>query len=341
MTPLPIAPIEQDDCLIMYTSGTTGKPKGALITHANMVVQNVYLQPIEWGISKNDRFLAITPLAHRSGAARLFNALGLGGSLVIMEKFNEDHALASIERERITVTGLVPAVIRMLLPKIRTRPECCASLRRIIVATEAFPVALKQEILSLLPNAEIHSLFGSTEVLLTNLDHAGQFTHPASVGQPLPGIEVRLVDDAIQDVPVGDVGELLVRSGEPGRWATFRGYFRQAEETAKTIRDGWVHTGDMARADAGGFLNIVDRKKDMVLRGRSLRHPDHRTLPRPSGRLQEAKAHRVRRFAATQRHRQGDEERTAGACSRDDVIRLGVGVKIAEPFSHTGAQHAV
>lgn len=265
--PLPALDPAADDALIMYTSGTTGAPKGAVITHANMLVQNVFLHSLEWRISADDRFLAITPLAHRAGCARMFNALGLGGTLVAMEKFDAAAAVDLIERERVTVAGLVPTVIRMMLPFLKADPARCASLRRIIVSTEAFPVPLKREVLEILPHAEFHSLFGSTEVLVTNLDHAGQFSHPASVGRPIPGVEVRLVDDAGADVPVGEVGELLVRSGEPGRWATFRGYFNRPEATADTIRDGWVHTGDMARADAAGYLTIVDRKKDMVLTG--------------------------------------------------------------------------
>ncbi|MEO7402619.1 MAG: AMP-binding protein [Burkholderiales bacterium] len=264
---LPDVPLEHDDAIIMYTSGTTGRAKGALITHANMVVQSVYLHPQEWRLSAEDRFLAVNPLAHRAGAARLFNALGLGATLVVMEQFDVEAALTLIERERITVTGFVPTVLRMLLPHLRANPARCASLRRIIVSTEAFPVELKREILALLPHVEFHSLFGSTEVLVTNLNHAEQFTHPASVGRPLPGVEVRLVDEQDREVGSGEVGELVVRSGVPGRWATFRGYFNQAEATAKAIKAGWVYTGDMARADADGYLYIVDRKKDMVISG--------------------------------------------------------------------------
>jgi long-chain acyl-CoA synthetase len=265
--PLPEPPPDQDDGMILYTSGTTGRPKGALITHANLIVQNVWLHPQEWRLDGDDRFLAASPLAHRAGCARLFNALGLGATLVIMERFDPALALELIERERVTVTGLVPTMIRRMLPLLREAPRRCASLRRLIVSTEAFPVELKREVLELLPGVELHSLFGSTEVLVTNLGHAEQFSHPASVGRPLPGVEVRLVDDAGRDVPAGAVGELLVRSGPPGRWATFRGYHGLPEATAEAIRDGWVHTGDLARADAGGYLYIVDRKKDMVLSG--------------------------------------------------------------------------
>jgi acyl-CoA synthetase (AMP-forming)/AMP-acid ligase II len=261
------APSEPDDCLIMYTSGTTGTPKGAILTHANMIVQNVFMHGTEWGIGRDDRYLVLTPLAHRAGISRLFNALGLGGTLVILDRFDPARTIDTIERERITVTGIVPTAIRMLLPELRKAPVRCETLRRIVVSTEAFPVALKHELLALLPRAEIHSVFGSTEALVTNLSHAEQFTHPASVGRPIPGVEVRLVDDDGRDVPEGEVGELAVRSGPPGRFATLRAYFNRPEETAAAIRDGWFHTGDLARRDAEGYLYIVDRKKDMVVSG--------------------------------------------------------------------------
>ena len=264
---LPELPLEPDDCLVLYTSGTTGAPKGAVLTHANMIVQNVFMHGTEWGIGRDDRYLVLTSLAHRAGMSRLFNALGLGGTLVILEKFDPAATIETIDREHITVTGLVPTAIRMLLPELRRAPARCASLRRIIVATEAFPVPLKQELLGLLPHAEIHSVFGSTEALVTNLSHAEQFTHPASVGRPIPGVEVRLVGDDGRDVAEGEVGELAVRSGPPGRFATLRAYFNRPEETAAAIRDGWFHTGDLARRDAEGYLYIVDRKKDMVISG--------------------------------------------------------------------------
>jgi long-chain acyl-CoA synthetase len=266
-TALPEIAPGQDDCLIMYTSGTTGAPKGAILTHANMIVQNVFMHGTEWGIGRDDRYLVVTPLAHRAGVSRLFNALGLGGTLVILDKFDPARTIDAIERERVTVTGLVPTAIRMLLPELRRAPARCATLRRIIVSTEAFPVPLKRELLALLPGAEIHSVFGSTEALVTNLRHAEQFTHPASVGRPIPGVEVRLVDDDGRDVGEGEVGELAVRSGPPGRFATLRAYFNRPEETAAAIRDGWFHTGDLARRDAEGYLYIVDRKKDMVVSG--------------------------------------------------------------------------
>lgn len=265
---IPEPPVDNDDCMIMYTSGTTGKPKGALITHANLLVQHGYINAIEWGIGADDRYLATTPLAHRTGLGRLVNAFCLGGSLIAMPKFDPAGVIDTIEEDRITVVGMVPTVARMLLPSLREAPERCASLRRIIVTGEAFPVNLKEEIIRLLPQVQLCSFFAMTEVgAVTSLGHQEQFTQPTSVGKPTPGVEVRLIDPDGRDVSPGEVGELLVRSGSPGRYITMKGYYGRPDATAAAIRDGWVYTGDLARRDQEGYLYIVDRKKDMVLSG--------------------------------------------------------------------------
>jgi long-chain acyl-CoA synthetase len=265
---LPRLSVESDDAIIMYTSGTTGKPKGAIITHANVVVQHCFVNAVEWGISSEDRYLVTTPLAHRTGFARLANSLTLGGTLVVMKKFDPRETVEAIAKENITVAGMVPTVCRMLLPEIKADPSRCASLRRIVVTGEAFPVELKRQFLALLPDVRLVSFFAMTEVGgVTSLSHEEQFDHAASIGRPTPGVEVRIVDDAGIEVKTGEPGELLVRVGQPGRYSVMRGYYNRPEETAKTIKDGWIHTGDVAKADDDGYLYIVDRKKDMVLSG--------------------------------------------------------------------------
>ncbi|MFG1359579.1 class I adenylate-forming enzyme family protein [Xanthobacter pseudotagetidis] len=264
----PDVPVEWLDAMIMYTSGTTGRPKGALLTHANIITNHHFVNGLEWGLAADDVFLVSTPLAHRTGFARLANALTVGGTLVVMEKFDPAATLDIIAREKVSVAGMVPTICRMMLPAIAAAPHKCASLRRIVVTGEAFPVELKQQLIGLLPHVRLFSFFAMTEAgAITGLDHEEQFTHPASVGRPTPGVEVKLVDAEGAHVPDGEVGEIAVRTGAPGQSLTLRGYFRRPKETAETIRDGWVHTGDMARRDADGFLYIVDRKKDMVLSG--------------------------------------------------------------------------
>jgi long-chain acyl-CoA synthetase len=243
---------EAGDCLILYTSGTTGRPKGAVLTHANVIVQNVGHHVAAWGIDENDVLLATTPLAHRAGVGRLINALGLGGTLVLMEKFDAADALAAIERECVTVAGLPPTVIRMLLPSIKANPGRCASLRRVIVSTEAFPAHLVREVAALLPQVEFHGVYGMSEAAVSSANLAEQLERPGTVGRPLPDVEVRIDD-----------GELLVR----GRDVVMKGYFNRPEANAEAFRDGWFHTGDLARMDAEGYLYIVDRKKDMLVSG--------------------------------------------------------------------------
>jgi long-chain acyl-CoA synthetase len=266
--PLPPLPIGYDDAIIMYTSGTTGKPKGAIITHSNVVVQHCFVNAIEWKISSDDVYLVTTPLAHRTGFARLANSLTLGGTLVVMKKFDSRETVDAVAREKVSVVGMVPTVCRMLLPEIKNDPSRCASLRRIVVTGEAFPVELKRQFLALLPHVRLVSFFAMTEVGgVTSLSHEEQFDHAASIGRPTPGVEVRIVDDAGVEVKTGEPGELLVRVGEPGRYSVMRGYYNRPEDTAKAIKDGWIQTGDVAKADEDGYLYIVDRKKDMVLSG--------------------------------------------------------------------------
>jgi acyl-CoA synthetase (AMP-forming)/AMP-acid ligase II len=265
---LPPVPLEQDTALVMYTSGTTGVPKGVELTHANILIQHGYMNGVEWCIGGDDRYLVAAPMAHRAGLGRLMNAMTLGGTLFILAKFDPAQIVDTIERERITVFGMVPTMCRMLLPEIEKAPHRCYSLTLIPATGEAFPVDLKQRLMAALPDTELVTFFGMTEAGgVTNLSHAEQFTHPRSVGRPSPGVEARVVDAAGRDMPPGSVGELIVRSGKPGAGTVMKGYFNRPEETAAAIRDGWFFTGDLATLDADGYLTIVDRKKDMIVSG--------------------------------------------------------------------------
>ena len=249
------APVESEaqDCVILYTSGTTGRPKGAVNTHANVLAQNVEQHAAAWGIGGNDRFLVTTPLAHRAGMARLVNALGLGGTLVIMERFDAQAALELVEREAITVAGLPPTVIRMMLPEIRRDAARLGPLRTVVVSTEAFPALLMREIAALAPGTQFHAVYGMSEAAVASATLAEQLERPGTVGRPLPGVAVRITQDQ----------ELLVRGEE----AVMREYFNRPQANAQSFRDGWFHTGDLARQDADGYLYIIDRKKDMVVTG--------------------------------------------------------------------------
>ncbi|HYH22886.1 MAG TPA: AMP-binding protein [Azospirillum sp.] len=269
LPPAPVKPpVEPDDCMICYTSGTTGRPKGVIVTHANIVVMHGLINAVGWGLTEADRFLVTTPLAHRTAMGRLGNALCLGATLVVMPAFDAAATVATIGREGVTVMGLVPTVARLLMPEIARDPARCATLRVILATGEAFPVELKRRLGDLLPHVSLYSFFAMTEAGgVTSLGPGEQISHAASVGRPTPGVEVRLVDADGADVPAGEVGEILVRAGAPGRYGTMRGYFNRPEETAATIVDGFIRTGDLGRFDADGYLYVVDRKKDMIVSG--------------------------------------------------------------------------
>jgi long-chain acyl-CoA synthetase len=262
-----LVPGDSDDCMIGYTSGTSGTPKGAITTHNNLVL-TAFLNNFDYGLSERDRILVTTPFAHRTAIARLYNTLTLGATLIVMPHFDAVETLATIVRERVSVTGLVPTVARMLLDAIDGDATPYADLRMMISVGEAFPIELKKRLFTTLPNIKLSSALAMTETfgaaVLTSED---QISHAGAAGRPVPGVEVMLADDAGREVPTGEIGEILVRSGVPGAELMMRGYWNRPKETAEALRDGWLLTGDMGRFDADGYLYVVDRKKDMILSG--------------------------------------------------------------------------
>ena len=260
-------PRDFDDCMIGYTSGTSGTPKGAITTHANLVL-TALLNNSDYNLTEHDRVLVTTPFAHRTAIARLYNTLTLGATLVIMEKFDAAETLATIVRERVSVTGLVPTVARMLLDAIDGDAAPYANLRMMISVGEAFPIELKKRLFATLPNIKLSSALAMTEAFgAAVLKSDDQITHAGAAGRPVPGVEVICADDDGKSVPTGEIGAILVRCGGPGTQLMMRAYWNRPEETAEAFRGGWLHTGDMGRFDAEGYLYVVDRKKDMILSG--------------------------------------------------------------------------
>ncbi len=264
----PAVPVDFDDCQISYTSGTTGKPKGAIITQSNYITSNGWLNATQWGMTTKDRVLTTTPLAHRTAFSRLMNTFIIGSSIVIMQRFDVKEAARLVQSEGITLLSMVPTVGRMLMPEFEADPERFCNLRLVVVTGEAFPVEVKQRLLKALPHLKLFSFFASTEAsAMTSLGPDEQFEKGASSGRVNPGVEVKLVDDSGAEVPVSSIGEIWVRSGAPGRYLTMREYFNNPQANAEAFKDGWFLTGDMGRFDEDGYLYIVDRKKDMVLSG--------------------------------------------------------------------------
>ena len=267
--PPPPLPPDHDDLVIGYTSGTTGRPKGAIGGHNNLLLVHGHINSLIWGLTGDDRLLVTTPMAHRTGLARIANMLTLGLRLVVMPRFDAIEAVDLIERERVTVAGVVPTIARLMLPEIERRPEACATFRTMLATGEVFPVELKERLRKALPNLRLFTYYSQTEAnFITCLGPDEQRTHPHSVGRPVPGVEVRIVDPDLNDVAGGQPGEALVRCGMPGAIMTMRAYYNRPEATKETILDGgWIRTGDICRFDGDGYLYFVDRLKDMIVSG--------------------------------------------------------------------------
>jgi len=265
---LPELPVDADDCAICYTSGTTGRPKGAVLTQSNYITAHGFLNAVMWAMGPSDRTLVTTPIAHRTGLARIVNMVCHGSAVVIMPRFEVEEAARLIETERITVLGMVPTVGRMLVEAVEKDPARFASLRTVLGTGEAFPPSLAERFESALPGVRVYAFFAMTEVgQVAGLDPEDRAAHLGSVGRPVPGIEIKLVDASGVAVAAGETGEILVRSGRPGQFLVMREYYNLPEATKEALNDGWLATGDLGRLDAEGFLYIVDRKKDMVLTG--------------------------------------------------------------------------
>jgi acyl-CoA synthetase (AMP-forming)/AMP-acid ligase II len=266
-TPPPPLPTDFDTLTLGYTSGTTGRPKGALATHMALVLTGGYMNLAEWQLTAEDRILATTPMAHRTGLGRVANAVCCGCTVVIMEKFDPVAAVDLIEKEKITIIGLVPTIARMLMPEIEKRPDAVKSARLMVATGEAFPIDIKKRLAATAPNIGLYTFYAQTEAgFITGLRPEEQASHPDSCGRPVPAVEVRIVDEDLNEVPRGEVGEITCRCGTPGVMSMPE-YWRNPEATAAAFHEGWLRTGDLARMDQDGYVYFIDRAKDMIVSG--------------------------------------------------------------------------
>jgi long-chain acyl-CoA synthetase len=266
-TPPPYLPTDFDTLMLGYTSGTTGRPKGALATHAALVLTGGYMNLAEWHLTSKDRILATTPMAHRTGLGRVANAVCCGCTVVIMEKFDPIAAVDLIEKEKITVIGLVPTIARMLMPEIEKRPAAVESARLMVATGEVFPVDIKKRLAETAPNIGLYTFYAQTEAgFITGLRPEEQESHPESCGRPVPAVDIRIIDKNMNDIPRGEVGEIICRCGVPGT-LSMPEYWRNPEATDAAFHEGWLRTGDLARMDEDGYVYFVDRAKDMIVSG--------------------------------------------------------------------------
>jgi long-chain acyl-CoA synthetase len=259
---------------ICYTGGTTGRPKGVMLSHANLLA-NARHNLITTGHAPDQRWLHVPPMFHVAGTANLFACTWAGTGQVVMPRFEARAFIDTVRRESITHCVLVPTMLSMLMDELGRDPEGgeLPSLRHIQYAASPITPALQCRVLEHF-NCDIVQLYGMTEAAptVTQLSadvhrrgaagHEPDATRLASVGTPVIGVEVAVLSLAGETVPPGEVGELCVRGPN-----VMHGYWNREEATANALAGGWYHTGDAVRSDEDGFLFLVDRLKDMIISG--------------------------------------------------------------------------
>ena len=257
--------MEDDDVLrLMYTSGTTARPKGVVITYGNLDAKCL-AQIVELQLTRDDRALIAGPLYHVGALDLTFTTvLYVGGYQRILRRFDAADALAACEAEKLTTVWLAPAMVNLLVNEPTIGDRELSDMRVIIDGGEKMPVPLIERVLQAFPHAWFADAYGLTETVGgdTFLDKGEERRKLGSVGKPVFNAEVRIVDDQDAPVPPGHTGEIVLRGPK-----VCAGYWRDPEATALAMRGGWFHTGDVGMLDDDGYLYIIDRLKDMIVSG--------------------------------------------------------------------------
>ena len=257
-----------DIAYLMYTSGTTGGPKGVMISHAAMVEATRMLSH-EGGISSADKALIVMPLFHLGGKIEQMNFNLMGAEVVLKAAFDAEDILGTIEKERVTAAHFAPAMIQRLLDVLETKPYDVSTLRCVHYASAPMPGPLLRRALDRMGPIFVQ-VYGMTECLIGTIlkSHEHLLSSPEgerrlrSAGQPLLGNEVKIVREDGTACHTGEIGEILFRSP-----TIMSGYWNKPELTAEVVRDGWIHTQDLGFVDGSKFVYVVDRKKDMIISG--------------------------------------------------------------------------
>lgn len=265
--PVPDAHRAGDDLYgVFYTGGTTGQPKGVMLSHRNIVTSAMGSQATLPVVTPGGRLLHAAPMFHLADIAAWVMGLLGGSTNVMVPAFTPASVVAAIVRHRVTDTLLVPTMIQLLVDSPEAADADLASLLGVIYGASPMSEAVLRRARATLPNATFTQAYGMTELspvatLLTPADHDDP-TLARSVGRAAVHAEVRIVDAAGAEVPCGVVGEIVVRGDH-----VMRGYWNKPDETAAALRDGWMHTGDGGAMDERGHVFIADRLKDMIITG--------------------------------------------------------------------------
>lgn len=251
-----------DPCLFMYTSGTTGRPKGVVLTHANMMFQaEVGLEITDF--DREDMSLGVLPMAHAAGLVGWVLALRLGSRAVLMRWFDPELLLRNIEAHKVAGTALVPTMAAFLLNHPAIDRYDLSSLKQVAFGAAPCPVELVKAF-EAKTGARVRVVYGLTEAApIVTIERMEEERRWGSVGRAIPGVEVGILDpETGAPLPPGGIGEICCRG--PGVMA---GYHNLPDDTARALRGGWLHTGDLGHMDADGYVFVVDRVKDMIIRG--------------------------------------------------------------------------
>jgi long-chain acyl-CoA synthetase len=257
---------EMDSAVIMYTSGTTGKPKGAVLSHKGLIAEAMCVSDLlDWRAGR-DKHLCPVPLFHVTGLVMNFcGAVYAGIPILFMKRFNSAEALKVIEEEKVTTMIGVPTIMWLMLNAPEFDHHKVSSLRSFAAGGSAAPEELLKACREKLPGTELCPGYGLTEacgMISTTVSLDDALSHKGSAGRAIPLIETKVLDSSQRELPCGEAGELLVRGCQ-----AFKGYWNNQEATRKTLVDGWVYTGDVAKTDEEGYVYILDRIKDMINRG--------------------------------------------------------------------------
>lgn len=254
---------DSDTSFIMYTSGTTGTPKGAVLSHKNIHMNAMNL--IYSSRSRNGESNLITPPQfHIAGLLLTIKSVLTSGKTVLLQEFDPVRILTELEKEQINVIFLVPAMWNFLFQVPNISEFDLSSVETCATGAAIAPVELKKRILNQFENAILVDHFGQTETTATAtvLVREEALSKPESVGRPFINIEARVVDEEMNDVPIGSVGEIVYRGP-----TVMKEYYKNPEETKIAFRGGWFHSGDLAIKDEEGYFYMVDRKKDLIITG--------------------------------------------------------------------------